>query len=122
MDNDIERFRLPSAGKLLLSQGSRKSSRQKDWFLKGPIPGPWLQAASGLPGRALHVGLAIWFLVGLTKSCEVKPTNRILKQFSTPPDAYRRGLKQLESAGLVTVKRASGRCSLVTVLEYSNKS
>lgn len=35
-------------------------------FLKGPIPLPWLQGAARLPGKALHVGVVLWFLSGLT--------------------------------------------------------
>ncbi len=83
----------------------------------GPIPGPWLEIASRLPGRALHVGLAIWYLVGLTKNKEVRLSKRTRERFSIPPDAYRRGLRQLELAGLITVERATGKNSRVTVVE-----
>ena len=37
-------------------------------FLKGPIPLYWLIAASKLPGKALAVGVVIWFRAGLEKS------------------------------------------------------
>jgi hypothetical protein len=34
-------------------------------FIKGPIPLVWITAAAMLPGRCLHVGVAIWYLAGL---------------------------------------------------------
>ena len=30
-------------------------------YLGGPIPAGWLGRAAGLPGRALHLGIALWF-------------------------------------------------------------
>ncbi len=63
------------------------------------------------------MGLAIWFLSGLTKESQVKVTRRALNNFSTPPDAYRRGLQQLEDAGLVSVIRKNGCAALVTLLK-----
>ena len=34
-------------------------------FLRGPIPWTWLLAASRLGGKVLHVGIVLWFLVGV---------------------------------------------------------
>src|SRR5689334_1752081 len=51
-------------------------------FLKGPIPLPWLTAASMLSGKApLAVGLAVWFESGRRKSREVRLTTAILRRF-----------------------------------------
>ncbi|MCH7688492.1 MAG: hypothetical protein IH899_17725 [Planctomycetes bacterium] len=114
--DDLERFRNPQPTPRPVKRSQRRSHGHGDWFLKGPIPLNWLQIASGLPGRTLHVGLAIWFLVGLKKRQEVQVTNRSLARFSVLPDAYRRGLSQLEAAGLVAVKRKPGCCARVTIL------
>jgi len=95
----------------------KNKASQSTWFLKGPIPGDWLQAASGLGGHALHVGLALWHLVGLTRKKEVKLTHRILERFKTLPDSGSRGLKMLEKEGLVSVVRKLGSCHLVTIIE-----
>ncbi|MCA9265818.1 MAG: hypothetical protein KDA60_18275 [Planctomycetales bacterium] len=114
---DIESVRIRSGSR---SRGRRQSSTTTpadDWFLKGPIPGAWLRAAAALPGHALHVGLAIWYQKGLTKKNEVKITSRTREKFSLLPDAYRRGLKELESAGLVTVRRSRGQCAEITTLD-----
>ena len=38
----------------------RVYEKKKGHFLKGPIPMPWLIVAGNLPGKALHVGIALW--------------------------------------------------------------
>src|SRR5262249_13109563 len=45
--------------------------KQGEHFLRGPIPLKWLTMASSLPGKALHVALAIWYGSGLRKSAMV---------------------------------------------------
>jgi hypothetical protein len=84
-------------------------------FLKGPIPMSWLQAAAVLPGRALHVGLAIWHLVGLRSSETVLLSGFVLKGLHVDRYATRRALRSLEGAGLVSVERHRGRRPRVTV-------
>jgi hypothetical protein len=122
MLDELEPYRRSSPVVRHTDNGGQRKGRTGDWFLKGPIPGPWLQIASGLPGRALHVGLAIWFLIGLTKQRKVRVTSQTLRKFSIPSDAYRRGLKQLESAGLVDVTRALGRCATVTLKDTPDRA
>lgn len=89
--------------------------RSGEWFLKGPIPGAWLTRAAVLSYRALRVGLAIWYLVGLKKCRAVKPTWETWKRFGLSRDAARHGLAALEGAGLVSVDRHRGRCPVVTI-------
>ena len=36
-------------------------------FIRGPIPLAWLNVAARLPGKTLNVGLAIWWLAGMSK-------------------------------------------------------
>jgi hypothetical protein len=91
--------------------------KRREWFLKGPIPGNWLGRASALPGKSLHVALAVWHEAGLKKCREVKLTRTVLAKFDVLPDSGRRGLKWLEGAGLVVVRRHSGRCPVVTIEE-----
>jgi hypothetical protein len=86
-------------------------------FLKGPVPLTWLVLAGGQSGKALHVGITLWFLRGLNK-CNTFPLSmKILRDMGVEKTAGYRGLKQLEKAGLVSVKRKVGRLSIVTVLE-----
>src|SRR5262249_50139747 len=81
--------------------GSRRPSHQLGHFVKGPIPLAWLGSAAGLPGKALAVGLAIWFQRGLKKCETVTLTGPILHQFGVDRHAKYRALTALEKAGLV---------------------
>ena len=107
MEFDLSRFALKEASKLL---GTRVS------FLKGPIPLAWLQAASKLPGKSLHVGVALWYISGLTKSKTVTLSNPLLKSLGVDRKAKARCLKSMERAGLVAVMSTAGRNPVVTLL------
>ena len=78
-------------------------------FLKGPIPMAWLNAAAKLPGKTLNVGIAIWWLDGMSKTPAFKLTRKALNAAS---DA----LKRLEGNGLILVKRLPGQRSTVEIL------
>ena len=95
------------------SQGARRQGR----FLKGPISMPWLERAARLPGRALHVALALHHQSALKRSATVKLSNKQLAEFGVDRDAKRRGLVALENAGLVIVERKPGRVPMVTIVE-----
>jgi len=115
---DLEQFRARQEEKPRPAKRQRlPHHRAGEWFLKGPIPGVWLTRAAELSGRTLRVGLALWYLAGVKKSRTVKPTWDTWQRFGLSPDAGRRGLTALESAGLVFVDRHRGRCPKVTILE-----
>ena len=76
----------------------------------------WLRTAAVLPGKALAVGLVLWFKAGITKRGEVKMTTKLLHKFGLSRYAGYRGLAALEKAGLVTADRGPGRCPRVTLL------
>lgn len=84
-------------------------------FLKGPIPLAWLQDAATLPGKALHVGISLWFLSGVTRSRSVQFNQNRQERYGVKRDAARRGLLALERAGLVSVARSRGRCQNVVI-------
>lgn len=83
--------------------------------MKGPIPLEWMMIASGLPGKSLSVGVAIWYRAGLEKCGVIRLGNDVLKKFGVKPDAKRRALTQLEQAGLITVQREGNKNPLVTL-------
>ena len=92
--------------------------RRGEQFLKGPIPVWWLRQATSLPGRALHVGLEIWFRAGLTESRTVSVSlSRLRLAPGTPRSTASRGLRSLERAELVSVDRLPGRKPIVTLLD-----
>jgi hypothetical protein len=116
---DLERFRRTHPDQLQPPKAKRRRPRPttEEWFLKGPIPGRWLKRAASLPGRALHVGLAVWVAAAMKQSNRAKLTWRHLARFGVLHDAGRRGLLALERAGLVFAERHTGRCPVVTILE-----
>jgi hypothetical protein len=87
---DLEQFRASRADKPQPAKPQRPPRhRAGDWFLKGPIPGAWLTRVFAMPtrtsGRALRVGLALWYLVGVKKSRAVKPTWDTWQRFRLSP-------------------------------------
>jgi hypothetical protein len=85
-------------------------------FLKGPIPIAWLNAAAKLPGKTLNVGIAIWWLAGMSKTPAFKLTRKALNQLGVSRDAASDALKRLEGNGLILVKRLPGQRSTVEIL------
>lgn len=75
----------------------------------------WLEPAIVLPGRALAVGLLIWFEAGCARGDTVDVTYARLGRRGLPARTARRGLRALEAAGLVTVERRAGRALRVTI-------
>jgi DNA-binding transcriptional ArsR family regulator len=88
--------------------------------LKGPIPLDWLSAAARLPGKSLHVGIALWFLGGLQKSRVVSLSNIASLRFGLDRNAKYRALAWLEEAGLVSVERKLGRAPIVSLNDASS--
>lgn len=86
-------------------------------FLKGPIPWPWLTRAASLPGKAIHVGLALWHLAGMKKSRTIKLTRGPLKELGVLKDSKRRALLALEREGLISVDCPPGSNLVVTLLD-----
>ena len=116
---DPSRFRLP---RKLGTQSSRRLPRPKagERFLKGPIPMDWLSAAARLPGKSLHVAIAIWFTASLNKSATVPLSNLAGLPFGLDRNAKYRALKWLEDESLVSIERKLGRSPVVTLLEYGS--
>ncbi len=83
------------------------------------IPLSWIQQASRLPGKALHVGIALWHLVGVSKSRTVTLTRSRLSQFGLHHETARRGLLALEKAGLVRVERSGNKSPRITPVKVT---
>lgn len=89
-------------------------------FLKGPIPMAWLSKAAKLPGKALNVGIAIWWLHGMSKTKPFKLTGKALDQLDISRDAASSALKRLEAQGLIRVQRAPGQRPAVEILSVAD--
>ena len=117
---DFERLRgrpPPKNNKLRPAVPMLPRHKRGETFLKGPVPLGWLAQAACLPGKALHVGVFLWFLAGLKNTCVVLLANGRLSGFGVNRSAKYRALNSLEAAGLVSVQRRRGRSPRVTLLE-----
>ena len=92
-------------------------SKKGEHFLKGPIPLNWLTAAARLPGKALHVAIALWFRAGLTRSGRVPLSNLAVEPFGVERDTKRRALRHLEAEGLISVERPPNASPVVSLQE-----
>lgn len=111
---ELDDFRTAASPAENLAHGEHSIRTKTPWpFLRGPVPIPWLSAAAQLPGRSLAIGVALWFKAGLTSTNRVKPTSTLWRQFGLSRQTVYRGLRQLESAGLVEVQRAQGKNPIV---------
>lgn len=88
-------------------------------FIKGPIPLAWIEVAAKLPGKVLHVALAIRYLAGMNKLNPFRLSSSTLMVFGVSRQAAYRGLKALEMAGLITVERHPGKNPVITVKELT---
>ncbi|MBQ0721699.1 MAG: hypothetical protein KBT88_16175 [Gammaproteobacteria bacterium] len=109
---------LPARGNTALSKTAIPTKSTGEAFLRGPIPLPWISAAAELPGKSLHLSLAIWFRASLSQNGTIRLGNSLLAQFGVNPDAKRRALKALEDAGLIEVTRVKNKNPVVTLLPY----
>lgn len=115
-DFSLDDFRLDVEAELPHRRERRSRRPKSDWFLRGPIPGDWLERAASLPGKALNVGLAVWHLSALKKRKSVRLSSQALTRFAVTPTATYRALRALEQARLVQVERHKGRRPIVRIL------
>jgi hypothetical protein len=118
---DISRLRIdmPEAVVALTTAApmmTTRTRRVQGRFLRGPVPLDWLQRAALLPGRAVHLGLALWFLDGFQQTGTVKVEPGVVRGFGLDRHASYRALRALEKAGLVSVERRKGAAPVVTLL------
>jgi len=99
-----------------LESGQIEEVPQSVPFLKGPIPLWWLTRAAALPGKALALGVALWWLHGMSKDDSFKLTGKALGAMNVSRDAATDGLRRLEADGLVSVQRAKGKRPVVQII------
>ena len=99
------------------TSGYKPAASKGPAFIKGPLPLLWMQRAAHLPGKALHVALALWYLSGLQKCRTIRLATKSLAVMGVSRDAKYDALSRLEEAGLVSVDQRPGRAPVVTLLE-----
>ena len=111
----LRTYELPGAG-LVTAQASSPPRRVQGSFLKGPVPMNWIARAAALPGKTLHLAMALWFRAGLVGSMTLTLSNSDLAALGVARDAKYEGLERLRAAGLIAVQQLPGRSPLVTIL------
>ena len=112
LDRDVPVKRLQLDG----VTGKLVESPKAALFLRGPIPLAWLGSAAALPGKTLHVGIALWWLHGMAKGKPFKLTQMALQNLNVERDAASAALVRLEQAGLIRVTRKSGQRPMVSMV------
>lgn len=85
-----------------------------DTFL-GHFP---LPPVKNLTLAGLKCFMAIWRKCNITHRIDDITVNAVDRYIlGLSQDSYRRGLVELEDAGLITVKRASGKCNRISVCQ-----
>ena len=115
-------------------QSSKRSEKKKvadaypiprhqgqEWFVRGPVPGGWLETALSFGGKAGNLALALWWLVGMNPVNPIRLTKQVLEKFCVSAKTSRRVLKKWERAGLVLVDRKQGRGPDVTLLPVKSE-
>jgi hypothetical protein len=126
------RIRLPAAAEQLeerLSESSlerrrKRANNRATEFLAGPINVAWLKRAIAIRGKhAVSVGLAIWFLRGMLKrTTDLSLNPATLNRFGIDRFASYRGIRALENAGLILVRRHRGQSPLISINSVPEKS
>ncbi|GEM_PF-2554474 len=119
VDLDQARLQRRPAKKNKKRSSSRKlpQTMPGERYFGGPLPFPWWAAASNLPGRTLHVALAIWHLATLRqRSAVVRIRPSLIRELGVKRNAMYRAIQNLQEAGLIeVVDRARGRSMTVRV-------
>jgi hypothetical protein len=69
----------------------------------------WLTEAAQLPGKSLHLALALWFTASTEQPRQMELGNLASLKFGLERNAKYRALHWLEKAHLVRVERRMGR-------------
>jgi DNA-binding transcriptional ArsR family regulator len=77
----------------------------------------WIRRAARLPGKAFHLGMAIWqeALCIPARNPVVKLPRRKRKWFGLERRAFYRALRALREAGLIDAEARKGKVPLITI-------
>ena len=97
------------------------STRKRSRFI-GTSPVSWWAAVSPLPKCAYQTGLALHLIRGLRGRDTFKLEPARFRELGIDRSAQCRGLVALEQAGLIRLKRQSGKAPVVTIILVSIQS
>lgn len=97
---------------------AKKKTRQPGkFFFKGPVSLDWISCMASLPGKASNLGWLLWFMVGLRRRKIFRMEPKWYGFFGLNRKAIYRGLRAMEGAELISLKRKPGAAPEVTVLD-----
>ena len=104
-DIDLDKFRLgQTAYNAFPVKPTKSKITRNDWPVEwyiAYVPGPWIAEAAKLPGRALHVALAIQYVRGMEPGEEVVLTRFHFDRFNIARGPTLRGMIALQQARLI---------------------
>lgn len=80
------------------------------------VPVTWIAQAAACSKAALLTGLVCWFLYGCNQHRPFKINHATAKKFGLSRYSKRKGLRELESAGLVKIDRRPGQLPSVEIV------
>lgn len=114
-------FRPTSVVEVQTEHARGLKTRRAEYSLFGPIRISDIQAAAKLGGACLALLLALHYRRAYTsKDAATLPTG-FLAEFGIDKSAKQRGLKRLEVAKLITVKRIPGHSAVVQLTARAKK-
>ena len=87
-----------------------------DWYIRSK-PLVWSQKAVKRSFTASVVGEVLWLHAGLRKSVTFKLQPKLFRGFGLSRYVVSRGLRWLEEAELIEVRRESGKAPMVSILD-----
>jgi hypothetical protein len=123
MLTNLEQIRLPDVDIPNPCITTDTAETEKEWFIRGPIPGPWIGNAAKLGGNyTLHVALTIQYVRGFRPQSMTVILERFhFDRFGVEKDSARRALGRLQNAGLIKYTKA-GHKYKVTVIPVETSS
>ena len=98
-------------------RSDREQFRMHGRFIKGPIPVLWIAEAFRLrKPSAGKVAVALFYHRGLCAKDEFKIEPARFRELGIDESTRRRGMAELELAGLISVRRKPGRAPSVSML------
>lgn len=89
--------------------------RPGEMFHAYRLPWSWYHVAASLPGKALAVGLLIWWEVTVIKRPTIRFSYLKARALNSSDQTIRNAIKNLEVAGLVEVDRGPGNSPRITL-------
>ncbi len=77
----------------------------------------WILRAARLPGKSLHLAIALQFAAFDQRKRQVELGNVAWQRFGVDRNSKYRSLTWMENLGLIAVERKIGRAPIVTILD-----